>query len=233
MHSLYKSLSKQPLFIQTAFIYFLTRPLNTLPALLQSNLHSKVTILKWWNAYLDFYDPSCFTGIISKIHWCRVEPKTKLYCFVTFSIVNYCQKLLLFPSKGLNWILQTHFCGVEDDGYEQRGETFCFWGSMMSHRASGGGAACLLKPAHSWFTNQWPAKVTWANWNMSQKCCDCILFGFVPRESVSSSRLRLPRSSAGCWFTSATAFRGTLSSNTARENAGQRRKVSRTAHTTK
>lgn len=55
----------------------------------------------------------------------------------------------------------------------------------------------------------------------------------VPRVSVSSSRLRLARSSEGCWLTSATALRGTLSSSTARENAGQRRKVSRTAHTTK
>lgn len=58
-------------------------------------------------------------------------------------------------------------------------------------------------------------------------------FKLVPRETASSSRVRPERSSAGCWLTSATALRGTVSSSMALEKPGQRRNVSRTAHSTK
>lgn len=55
----------------------------------------------------------------------------------------------------------------------------------------------------------------------------------VPRESVSSIRVRPLRSSAGCWWTSATAFRGTMSSSAARVKLLQRRNVNSTAHSRK
>ena len=63
--------------------------------------------------------------------------------------------------------MPTHFCGVEDGGYEWQDETGCCCGSRMWHGASGSGTASLpliWTQAHNCFTNQWPADVKEKLW---------------------------------------------------------------------
>lgn len=106
--------------------------------------------------------------------------KIKHWKFCVFMILNrhylstyfmFYTKNVFFATQNLNWSLQTHFCGVDDDGYEWKDESFCFWGWSKSDggSGSGSGAACLLKLPHSCWTNQWAAKAKIKD--SSQRCC--------------------------------------------------------------